>query len=75
MRTLAARMLALSLLALAGALPVAGCGSTSSAPAADDPAGAVPASAPLYAEAVVQPTGALKAIQARIGVQTLARLV
>lgn len=61
MRTLAARMLALSLLALAGALPVAGCGSTSSAPAADDPAGAVPASAPLYAEAVVQPTGALKA--------------
>jgi hypothetical protein len=42
----------------AGAL--AGCGSSSSSGSTADPAGVVPASAPLYAGAVVRPSGTLK---------------
>jgi hypothetical protein len=39
---------------------LAGCGSSSSPGTSADPAGVVPASAPLYAGAVVQPEGSLK---------------
>ncbi len=39
---------------------LAGCGSSSSPGSSADPAGVVPASAPLYAGAVVRPDGALK---------------
>jgi hypothetical protein len=43
------------------AIAVAGCGSSSSAtPAGGDPASIVPASAPLYATAIVRPGGSLK---------------
>jgi hypothetical protein len=49
---------ALLLAFLAAAL--AGCGSSSSPGSSADPAGVVPASAPLYAGAVVRPSGALK---------------
>ena len=44
----------------AAALALAGCGSSSSPGSSADPAGVVPASAPLYAGAVVRPSGALK---------------
>jgi hypothetical protein len=59
------RMSALAVLA-AVAIPVAGCGdssssSGSSANAGADPAAFLPASAPVYVEAQVQPTGDLKA--------------
>jgi hypothetical protein len=51
----------LTLLAAAAlALPIAGCGSSgdsSSGGGAGDPAGAIPASAPLYLEATIRPTG------------------
>jgi len=49
---------ALLLAALTGA--AAGCGSTASTGTTADPAGAVPASAPLFAGAVVRPEGSLK---------------
>jgi Protein of unknown function (DUF3352) len=39
---------------------LAGCGSSSSPGSSADPAGVIPASAPLYAGAVVRPSGALK---------------
>jgi hypothetical protein len=42
------------------ALALAGCGSSSSPGSSADPAGVIPASAPLYAGAVVRPSGALK---------------
>ncbi|HEY2140656.1 MAG TPA: DUF3352 domain-containing protein [Solirubrobacteraceae bacterium] len=48
----------LALLTLAGAL--AGCGSSHSTGTSADPAGAVPASAVLYASATVRPAGSLK---------------
>ncbi|MGH2832616.1 MAG: DUF3352 domain-containing protein, partial [Solirubrobacteraceae bacterium] len=51
--------LALSALALL-ALLVSGCGSSSSTVSAVDPASGVPASAPLYIGAVIQPSGSLK---------------
>ncbi len=41
-------------------LALAGCGSSSSPGSSADPAGVVPASAPLYAGAVVRPSGSLK---------------
>jgi hypothetical protein len=41
-------------------IALAGCGSSSSPGSTADPAGVVPASAPLYAGAVVQPEGSLK---------------
>jgi hypothetical protein len=50
---------ALTALLAAGALAGAGCGSGASGTSID-PAKAVPASAPLYASAVVRPTGALQ---------------
>ena len=52
------RSLALILAALLAAL--AGCGSSSSPGSTADPAGVTPASAPLYAGAVVRPTGTLQ---------------
>jgi hypothetical protein len=49
------------LFALAAAvLALAGCGSSSSPGSSADPASVIPASAPLYAGAVVRPSGALK---------------
>jgi hypothetical protein len=48
-------------LALAtAAIALAGCGSSSSPGSSADPAGVVPAAAPLYAGAVVRPSGSLK---------------
>lgn len=41
-------------------LALAGCGSSASTGTSADPAGAVPASAPLYVGAVVRPSGSLK---------------
>jgi hypothetical protein len=41
-------------------LALAGCGSSSSPGSSADPAGVVPASAPLYAGAIVRPSGSLK---------------
>jgi Protein of unknown function (DUF3352) len=56
---LALRVAATLVIAMAaGAL--AGCGSSSSPGSTADPAGVVPASAPLYAGAVVRPSGTLK---------------
>lgn len=57
-RFAAAPLLASASTALLMAL--AGCGSSSSPGTSADPAGITPASAPLYAGAVVQPDGALK---------------
>lgn len=57
-RSVAALLLALASTALLIAL--AGCGSSSSPGTSADPASMTPASAPLYAGAVVQPDGALK---------------
>jgi hypothetical protein len=54
-RLAAATLLALALLAL-----LAGCGSSSSPGTSADPAGVIPASAPLYAGAVVRPSGTLQ---------------
>jgi hypothetical protein len=51
-------VLAVLLVALAGAL--AGCGSSSSTGTKADPAGVVPSYAPVYIGAVVRPNGALK---------------
>ncbi len=48
------------LLALAVITALAGCGSSSSPGTSADPAGIVPAAAPLYASAVVRPSGTLK---------------
>jgi hypothetical protein len=42
------------------AIALTGCGSSSSPGSSADPAGVVPASAPLYAGAVVRPSGSLK---------------
>jgi hypothetical protein len=59
--TLLPRSLTTLALAAAVALPIAGCGSSSTAggdPGAD-PAALLPASAPVYVEAQVRPTGAL----------------
>jgi len=49
---------------------LAGCGSSSSPGTSADPAGIVPASAPLYASAVVRPSGTLKT-NATAAAQTL----
>ena len=52
----------LVVLALLIALLAAGCGSSSGGSGgADDPAALVPASAPLYAEAIVRPQGQVRA--------------
>jgi Protein of unknown function (DUF3352) len=48
-----------ALLIAATAALLAGCGSSSSPSTSADPAGVIPASAPLYASAVVRPNGAL----------------
>jgi Protein of unknown function (DUF3352) len=58
-RARAAALTAVLALALA-AIALAGCGSSSSPGSSADPAGVVPASAPLYAGAVVRPSGSLK---------------
>ncbi|MHB8235691.1 MAG: DUF3352 domain-containing protein, partial [Solirubrobacteraceae bacterium] len=60
---LLAALMAVSLLA-------AGCGSSSPSGSSVDPANAVPASAPLYAEAIVRPQGSLQTA-ARAAGQTL----
>ena len=52
--------LATALLILALSTVTAGCGSSHSSATATDPAGAIPASAPLYAGAIVRPTGSEK---------------
>lgn len=49
-----------ALAALVAALSIAACGSSSTAGTAADPATVVPADAPLYVSAVVQPEGTLK---------------
>jgi hypothetical protein len=48
---------AAALLALALSAAAAGCGSSHAGGTGTDPAGAIPASAPLYAGAIVRPTG------------------
>ncbi len=53
------RVAAALVLTLVGSA-LAGCGSSSSPGTSADPAGVVPASAPLYASAVVRPSGTLK---------------
>jgi hypothetical protein len=57
------------LAAAALAIPIAGCGSSDSSSGSDaDPAKAIPASAPFYLEATVQPTGKQKAdLEAALG--------
>ncbi|MDX6656250.1 MAG: hypothetical protein QOH62_1043 [Solirubrobacteraceae bacterium] len=55
---IARRRLAVLAAAAFAVVPVAGCGSSgSSAGGADDPAKAIPASAPVYLEATIRPTG------------------
>jgi hypothetical protein len=49
------------LICAAIAAPLAGCGGSHGSGTGIDPAGAVPASAPLFASAVVRPAGALRA--------------
>ena len=57
-----ALLLLIAAVVAVAALAAAGCGSSSSSAAGDvDPAGAVPVSSPLYAEAVVRPDGQLAA--------------
>jgi Protein of unknown function (DUF3352) len=58
---------ATALLVLAFSAAIAGCGSSHKSATASDPAGAVPASAPLFAGAVVRPTGAEKAAASDVG--------
>jgi hypothetical protein len=58
------------LLALAIITALAGCGSSSTPGTSADPAGIVPAAAPLYASAVVRPSGTLKT-NATTAAQTL----
>jgi hypothetical protein len=58
------------LLAFAVITALAGCGSSSSPGTSADPAGIVPAAAPLYASAVVRPSGTLKT-NATTAAQTL----
>jgi hypothetical protein len=53
-------VIAAAFLSVAATGALAGCGSTTSTGTSADPAGAVPASAPLYAGATVRPEGALK---------------
>lgn len=50
----------LGLLALAAALPIAGCGDSGPGDLGADPAKAIPASAPIYVELVVRPEGDLR---------------
>jgi hypothetical protein len=57
-RALPARALAIAAL-LSALLAIAGCGSSTSVGTSANPAGAIPASAALYAGAVVRPQGAL----------------
>jgi hypothetical protein len=65
------RRRAVALLSLAAlSLAAGGCGSSGSSGSSVDPANAVPASAPLYAEAVVRPQGSLQTA-ARTAGQTL----
>jgi hypothetical protein len=52
--------LLLALVSVALLVTLAGCGSSSSPGSTADPAGVTPASAPLYAGAVVRPTGTLQ---------------
>ena len=54
------RLILAVLLAVTAAGALAGCGSTASTGTSADPAGVVPASAPLYAGATVRPEGSLK---------------
>ena len=51
------RAIALSLICAVAALTATGCGESAGAGGDADPAALVPASAPIYAEAAVQPTG------------------
>jgi len=51
------RAIALPLICVVAALTAAGCGESAGAGGDADPAALVPASAPIYAEAAVQPTG------------------
>src|SRR6185503_14087636 len=51
------RAIALPLICAVAALTAAGCGESAGAGGDADPAALVPASAPIYAEAAVQPTG------------------
>jgi len=61
-----------ALLLLAFSAAMAGCGSSHKSATTTDPAGAVPASAPLFAGAIVRPTGSEKAAAAAAG-QTITR--
>ncbi len=54
------RAIALPLLCIVSALAAAGCGESAGAGGDADPASLVPASAPVYAEAAVQPAGELR---------------
>jgi hypothetical protein len=60
-------LLASAALLAACALATAGCGSSGSTGASIDPAKAVPASAPLYASAVVRPDGSLQIAARKAG--------
>jgi hypothetical protein len=64
--------LAAALLILAVSTATAGCGSSHTSGTATDPASAIPASAPLYAGAIVRPTGSEKAAASAAG-RTLTR--
>ncbi len=63
---------ATALLLLAFSAAMAGCGSSHKSTTTSDPADAVPASAPLFAGAVVRPTGSEKAAASAAG-QTITR--
>ncbi len=64
--------MAAALLVLVVSAAMAGCGSSHKGASASDPASAVPASAPLFAGAIVRPTGSEKAAAAAAG-QTITR--
>jgi len=61
-----------ALLILTASTAMAGCGSSHTSATATDPATAVPASAPLFAGAIVRPTGSQKAAASAAG-RTLTR--
>src|SRR5271167_1710638 len=56
-----------ALLMLVACAAITGCGSSHTSGSAADPAGAIPASAPLYAGALVRPTGSEKAAASASG--------
>ena len=61
------RALATALLLAVGVASVAGCGSSNTSGTSADPAGAVPALAPLYVGATVRPGGSLKTAASAAG--------